>query len=131
MVHIGKTSSYEHWVSLFSSVIYLARLATPQREIQKFRVIHTNGVHAVHVQFCNCKQGYSLLDQLIEVGWWPATSDRPEAAATEEVLRLFDYVNGSGKISTYHWCQALAALTIPSGSVNPNVSVDMIIKNDM
>ncbi|KAJ7248279.1 hypothetical protein B0H12DRAFT_985979, partial [Mycena haematopus] len=39
----------------------------------KFVVLENNGIHEVVVDFCGCIGAASTLDQLMNVGWFPAT----------------------------------------------------------
>ncbi|KAJ7839467.1 hypothetical protein B0H14DRAFT_2309591, partial [Mycena olivaceomarginata] len=52
-------------------------------------VLHNNGIHMLNVDFCLCTGAPSELDQLINVGWYPATHKEPSTAATISPLRHF------------------------------------------
>jgi hypothetical protein len=93
------------------------------REVKSFVVIHTDGVHLVHVRFCGYQGNYAEVDQLLDAGWWPATADMPSTAATDVALRLYDKVSARGRVSTYHWCEALLDMYNPTGLLDPPVSI--------
>ncbi|KAJ7876897.1 hypothetical protein B0H14DRAFT_2713442, partial [Mycena olivaceomarginata] len=57
-----------------------------------FVVLHTNGLHEVAVDACDCEGRYwagPLEEQLLRAGWFPATDNRPRTCATLEVLDNF------------------------------------------
>jgi hypothetical protein len=97
------------------------------REEKGFVVIHTDGVHLVHVRFCGCQSNYSEVDQILDAGWWPATTIVPKTAATDAALRVFDKVSARGCVSTYHWCEALLDLYNPNGLLDPPVRILYIL----
>jgi hypothetical protein len=55
-------------------------------------VLHTNGLHEVAVDACDCESRCSAgppEEQLQRAGWFPATDHRPRTCATFEVLDNF------------------------------------------
>lgn len=62
------------------------RLPTPGRRIV---VVHTNGIHHIHAQYCRCARAASEAIQLTQSRLFPATMDAPQTAFTFDVLRDF------------------------------------------
>jgi hypothetical protein len=89
-----------------------------EHRVQKFAVLHVNGVHEVCVDFCSCGTKVEHRDQLLRACWWPATPLNPQTAATFEVLRQFQTLNCLGKVSGYDYHRALEMLTDNTG-LNP------------
>jgi hypothetical protein len=52
-----------------------------------FIVVHTNGLHKVKLNYCNCRDSAKPREQLLEYGWWPATIDSPQTCASMQMLR--------------------------------------------
>lgn len=77
---------------------------------KNFIVIHTNGIHSVNVDFCNCDDTERHV-QLLRIGWWPATPKNPRSCSTMEVLRQFDILNLQGKITAFSYYRGLEYLT--------------------
>ncbi|KAJ6524091.1 hypothetical protein DFH09DRAFT_937423, partial [Mycena vulgaris] len=54
-----------------------------------FVVLHTNGIHQVAVDICDCehidKAGAPEI-QMLRAGWFPATDNKPRTCATMELL---------------------------------------------
>ncbi|KAJ7216212.1 hypothetical protein C8J57DRAFT_1440543 [Mycena rebaudengoi] len=82
-----------------------------------FTVIHTNGIHRVVVDFCNCGElaGVEHWRQMMRVKWWPATPVDPQTCATDACLRQFQTLNCLSKISGYDYYQGLVLLTDNTG----------------
>ncbi|KAJ8482732.1 hypothetical protein ONZ45_g14849 [Pleurotus djamor] len=79
-----------------------------------FVVIHVNGLHVVHVNFCSCEQapkhGLPHL-QLLRRRWFPATTTQPQTCATLSMLQHFAMVTLQGKITVYDYYSAIEKLT--------------------
>ncbi|KAJ7628915.1 hypothetical protein FB45DRAFT_1028980 [Roridomyces roridus] len=84
-----------------------------RRGYDKFVVIHTNGLHHVAVDFCACAHRGSQphWEQLLAFGWYPATPDMPQSAATISCLKLFHALSLQGKTTAYHFFNALSKVT--------------------
>ncbi|KAF7300467.1 hypothetical protein HMN09_00930700 [Mycena chlorophos] len=54
-----------------------------------FVVVDVNGVHEVHLSFCECEGNGTPIQQLLRAGLFPATPTNPRTAATIRVLRHF------------------------------------------
>ncbi|KIL55518.1 hypothetical protein M378DRAFT_188665 [Amanita muscaria Koide BX008] len=80
-----------------------------------FVVIHTNGAHHVNVDLCDCgsqgSQPPHARVQLLRMGWFPATFERPKTTFTFELLRLFHNVMLQGKTTLYDFYHAILQRT--------------------
>jgi hypothetical protein len=86
-----------------------------RRTVKSFLVMHTNRLHRVKVNFCRCQLtgiGYFYLDQVLDFGWWPSTTLKPECAVTDDLLQLYYSLMPSG-VMTYQMCKTLVDLTDP------------------
>lgn len=82
-----------------------------------FLVIHTNGIHRMHVVFCDCIRA-TLLPydrQLLQVAWWPASLIRPKTCATISALKHFHLQTLQGKLSAFDYYRALELETNNTG----------------
>ncbi|KAI0027494.1 hypothetical protein K488DRAFT_6312, partial [Vararia minispora EC-137] len=89
-----------------------------------FVVLHTNGIHYVHVDFCSCEQrggrkpDGSKLDrptQLLDMRLFPATAHVPHTAATFAVLDDFHVKTNLGNICATKYYQSLVHATDGAG----------------
>ncbi|KAF9470706.1 hypothetical protein BDN70DRAFT_939490 [Pholiota conissans] len=76
-----------------------------------FVVFHVNGFHRVGIDFCDCANPPHSRVQLLRMGWFPATFDRPKTAFTFDLLRLFQKVTLQGKTTLYDFYHAIVQLT--------------------
>ncbi|KAF8444074.1 hypothetical protein L210DRAFT_3611327 [Boletus edulis BED1] len=91
----------------------------PERAFNdSFTIIDTTGIQAVSLDFCNCEEALSHSQQLLCVSWFPATSTRPQTAATFRVLRQFHIISLESKISAYEYYNSLARLIDNTGLVD-------------
>lgn len=81
----------------------------------KFVILDNNGIHEVPVDFCGCLGAPSVLDQLINIGWFPATVKEPETCATLSLLRRFHTLNLQGRVPAYDFYNALEILSERAG----------------
>ncbi|KAF7974955.1 hypothetical protein HWV62_10677 [Athelia sp. TMB] len=79
-----------------------------------FVVIHTNGIHSIHLEFCRCRSVPRHV-QLLRAGWFPATPLKPQTCATMEVLRQFHTLHLQGKVTGYSFYRSLEYLTDGTG----------------
>ncbi|KAF8214393.1 hypothetical protein K438DRAFT_1902273 [Mycena galopus ATCC 62051] len=80
-----------------------------------FTVLHNNGIHTVDVDFCNCNGAPSEVDQLLNVGWYPATHKDPSTAATLGLLRRFHKLNLQARMPAYNFYSSLVLLMNVNG----------------
>ncbi|KAJ7815837.1 hypothetical protein B0H13DRAFT_2242544 [Mycena leptocephala] len=88
------------------------RLTLP---VKGFTVLHNNGIHIVDINFCGCPGAARPLDQLLDVGWYPATTKDPSTAATISLLRRFHKMNLQAHLPAYDFYNALVLLTNGAG----------------
>jgi hypothetical protein len=87
-----------------------------------FVVLHTNGIHEVIVQACNCERRLwagAPEEPLLRAGWFPATDDKPQTCATFEVLDAFVTQTYQAKTTMYDYYSALKKLTDNTGIKPP------------
>lgn len=84
-----------------------------------FLVIHTNGIHGISLDFCNCQRARSHTIQLLRSRLFPATTADPKTAATFSVLRLFQCLSFMSKISAFEFYQTLSRTTNNIGLAPP------------
>ncbi|KAF8209815.1 hypothetical protein K438DRAFT_1960048 [Mycena galopus ATCC 62051] len=75
----------------------------PQPGHTDFVVLHDNGIHTVAVDCCGCNsaQRAEPYIQLLRAGWYPATDERTQTAATFEVLDCFQLHTVQAKTTAY------------------------------
>lgn len=70
-------------------------------------VVHVNGIHNVHIQYCECADSPSEAIQLTRCQLFPATMEQPATAFTFDVLRDFHVHSLASKKSTMDHFTAL------------------------
>jgi hypothetical protein len=87
-------------------------------------IVHVNGIHHVRIQYCQCADAPSELEQLAKSSLFPASIERPETAFTFNVLKEFHVLSSTSKIAAYDFFNALADMT---NSTFPNdVTVSLL-----
>ncbi|KAH7904785.1 hypothetical protein BJ138DRAFT_1138456 [Hygrophoropsis aurantiaca] len=76
-----------------------------------FIVIHTNAIHRVAVDFCDCDSRVSRRQQILQCGWYPSTVHSPQTACTQRCLEHFLIQTCASKVSAYEYYQSLEHLT--------------------
>jgi CxC2 like cysteine cluster associated with KDZ transposases len=89
--------------------------ANPQPGHKDFIVIHTNGIHCVTVDFCDCDQRVSPRLQLLRRRWFPVTVHYPQTCCTFHVLEQYHTLTLTGKLSGYDFYKSLEHLTDNTG----------------
>ncbi|KAJ8489239.1 hypothetical protein ONZ45_g13657 [Pleurotus djamor] len=82
--------------------------------VSNFVVIHVNGLHVIHLDFCGCEKvkDYGLpRQQLLQRRWFPATISQPQSCATFYLLDHFSMNTLQGKVTMYDYYAALEKLT--------------------
>ena len=74
-------------------------------------VLENNGIHEVWVDFCGCLGAVSTVDQLFNMGWFPATVKQPETCVTLSLLRRFHTLNLQGRVPAYDFYNAREVLS--------------------
>jgi hypothetical protein len=76
-----------------------------------FVIVHENGVHPVHLDYCGCGRGGLRTVQLLRARLWAATTTNPRTAATFSVLRSYHLHSFESKCAALEFYQALARQT--------------------
>jgi len=84
-------------------------------------VIHTNGIHNISVQFCNCPQSQSADLQLFNEKLFSASTRLPQTAFSFAVLEQFRYYHLESKGSAYVFMNTLCRLTDDTGCIRVEV----------
>ncbi|KAJ7731027.1 hypothetical protein B0H16DRAFT_1773254 [Mycena metata] len=131
------TILYIHWEAEFFVKVSLAdlrlriqmghppheRCSAPERANSEFVVLHTNGIHEVHIDLRGCEHANAAGSpdiQLLRAGWFPATHDRPQTAATVAVLDQFQQETCQAKVMMYDFYGVLEKLTNNVGIKPPD-----------
>jgi hypothetical protein len=98
------------------------RCDRPQPGYHEFVVLHDNGIHEVNVDFCGCdsRGRADHYIQLLRAGWYPATDERVQTAATFGVLDKFHILTLQAKTTAYDYYSVLERLTDNTGLKPPN-----------
>ncbi|KAJ7089513.1 hypothetical protein C8R43DRAFT_1142184 [Mycena crocata] len=95
----------------------------PRPAPENFVVLDTNSIHEVAVDFCGCSQAVLHGEpyvQLLRAGWYPATVDKPQTAATFAVLDLFHALTLQAKTTMYDFYVTLERMTNSAGLKPPH-----------
>ncbi|KAF9488081.1 hypothetical protein BDN71DRAFT_1403806, partial [Pleurotus eryngii] len=84
-----------------------------------FTVITSHCLVPVSVNYCRCMTAVLHNLQLLRFGLFPAMTTDPQTAATFKVLRLFQILTFSFKVSGYEFYQSLVQLTNNTGGPVP------------
>ncbi|KAG1766011.1 hypothetical protein EV702DRAFT_1182377 [Suillus placidus] len=80
-----------------------------------FVLIDTQAIHPIAIYFCGCTKAQSHIQQLLCMGWFPATTSDPKTTATFGVLRQFHILSFESKVSAYEFYHSLVRLTDNTG----------------
>ncbi|KAF7342850.1 CxC2 domain-containing protein [Mycena sanguinolenta] len=96
--------------------------ANPQPGYGEFVVLHLNGIHTVNVDFCACDSELrtETYIQLLRAGWYPASDERPQTAATFVLLNQFHLHTLQAKTTAYDFYSVLERLTDSTGIKPPD-----------
>ncbi|KAJ7078749.1 hypothetical protein B0H15DRAFT_954431 [Mycena belliarum] len=97
--------------------------AAPEPARSGFVILHLNGIHEVCVDYCGCERMNSAGPpevQLLRVGWYPATHERPQTCASFAVLEKFQEDTLQGRTSMYDFYAVLERLTDDTGIKPPD-----------
>jgi hypothetical protein len=94
----------------------------PQAAHSEFVVLHDNGIHTINLDFCSCDSAERAEPyiQLLRAGWYPASDERPQTAATFLVLDRFHLQTLQAKTTAYDFYSVLERLTDNTGNKPPN-----------
>ncbi|EIN04406.1 hypothetical protein PUNSTDRAFT_76368 [Punctularia strigosozonata HHB-11173 SS5] len=89
-----------------------------ERPSKDFVVFDSDGYHHVDVRFCGCSHR-SHQEQLLEVGWYPASTRRPSTAFTFRFLDTFHRLTLQGKITLHDYYTSVVQRTNSAGLIPP------------
>ncbi|EIN09765.1 hypothetical protein PUNSTDRAFT_133533 [Punctularia strigosozonata HHB-11173 SS5] len=91
-------------------------LPTPAQRYahQSFLVLDANGYHSVNVKYCGCSTTLPY-EQLLNAGWFPASTQQPRTAFTFSFLDTFHRLTLQGKISLHDYYLAVVQKTDNAG----------------
>ncbi|KAK7015175.1 hypothetical protein VNI00_019169 [Paramarasmius palmivorus] len=101
--------------------IYNTPCPAPLQAPTKFTVVHTNGMHRVRVQYCQCGQAGGLSQmrqQLLCYEWYPATTKIPKTAFTFRLLEHFHAMTLVSKVTAYDYYRGMENLTNNAGDLS-------------
>jgi hypothetical protein len=78
-------------------------------------ILDNNGIHELAVDFFGCIGHVPVVDQLINIGWFPTTLKEPETCATLNMLRRFHTLNLQGRVPAYDFYNTLEVLSDGAG----------------
>ncbi|KAJ7593173.1 hypothetical protein C8J56DRAFT_1045621 [Mycena floridula] len=84
----------------------------------KFTVVHTNGIHSVSVDYCQCHTGASAgqeYQELLRNEWFPTTHLEPQTAATFRCIEQFHILTLTGKVMPFDYYTGIQRLTDNTG----------------
>ncbi|KAG6907526.1 hypothetical protein DXG01_008615 [Tephrocybe rancida] len=90
----------------------------PESLLGGFVVLHTNGIHRVNIDFCNCTRVQPRVVQLLRSRLFPGTTEYPRSGATFALLEFFQLLSFMSKISAFEFYQTLLRRTDNTGTVN-------------
>jgi hypothetical protein len=78
-------------------------------------VMNGTGIHTIDFQYCGCDTSSQTnnLGQLLDNGWYPATTIDPSTCAKIECLETFRLLNVVGNITVHDYVGTLERLTDP------------------
>ena len=75
------------------------------------KVIHSNGIHEICIEYCHCIHALSEPEKLARSSLFSATLDRPETVFTFAVLKQFHLLGSTAKTSAYDFFNTLVNMT--------------------
>ena len=87
----------------------------PQSGHEDFVVLHTNGIHRVAVDFCDCEHSMPHRIQLLRADWFPATIHQPQTCCTNRLLEQFHLLTLASKVSGYEFYKLLERMSDNTG----------------
>jgi hypothetical protein len=74
-------------------------------------ILHSNGMHAIDIIYCNCPGAPIPRIQLLRARLWPATLLSARTAATFELLRLFHTADHRAHVNVTDFYRSLELMT--------------------
>lgn len=100
--------------------------SAPKAGHTNFMVINNDALHSVAIDYCGCPGSPVHHAQLLEIGWWPSTTQEPQTVGTFNALRQFHVINLRGHLSPTDYYRAIEELTDGTGLQRPSVGYSMI-----
>lgn len=91
------------------------RCSNPTPAHSKLRILHTNGIHDVSVDYCACERALPKHIQLLRRGLYPASSINPKTVASFQLLNQLHLLSLTSKGSTYDFYRMLEKSTTNTG----------------
>jgi hypothetical protein len=92
-----------------------------------FVVIDVSGVHNIGLDYCACTTALEMVEQLLRVQWFPATTIGPKTAATFNVLEHFQLLTFESKASVFEFYRTLMHRVDNTDTVGVPVSNESLI----
>ena len=93
----------------------------PQPSHTTLRVIHTNRIHEVAIQYCDCSRKIPHHIQLLWCGFYPTSQQFVKTCATFTLLDQLHKFALTTKASTYNFYRALKKITTNTGITVPKL----------
>jgi hypothetical protein len=107
------------WAGLRVQLGHRDQLCPHPQDINKpLTVIDVSGIHSVNYSLCGCFHDSDNAQpalQLLSVGWWPATTIRPQTVVTTNTCKLFHALTLQGKVNMYDFWNGLVRITDGAG----------------
>ena len=79
------------------------------------RILHTNGIHDVAIDYCGCERAVPKHIQLLRHGLYPTSQKVPKTCTSFKLLKLLHLLALTTKGSTYDFYRTLEKLTNNTG----------------
>lgn len=83
-------------------------------KVQQILVTDLNGAHTISIQFCACKGSPGWVEnyrQLLRIGWYPASFNRPKTVFTFDVLDTYHKLTLQGKLNLHDFYSSILQKT--------------------
>ncbi|KAL0567542.1 hypothetical protein V5O48_014447 [Marasmius crinis-equi] len=88
---------------------------SPKKSHQDFEILHTNGIHQVTLEFCECNRRIEPFIQLLRRNIYPSTQGVIQTCATFELLEHLHLLSLVGQVGTYDFYKFLEKTTNNTG----------------
>lgn len=104
------------------------RCSAPKPAHSSLRVLHTNGIHDVAIDYCGCERATPHHIQLLRRGLYPASQINPKTCASFQLLNLLHLLALTSKGSTYDFYRMLEKATNNTGVYLPKSRYRMLLR---
>ncbi|KAG1887842.1 hypothetical protein F4604DRAFT_1570510, partial [Suillus subluteus] len=91
-----------------------------------FIAMDSHGIHEVSLDFCDCTDAITHIQQLLHISWFPSMTADPKTAAMFRLLEEFHILSFESKVLAYEFYNALAQRTNNTGLAPAKVSKRVI-----